>query len=184
MRLLLHWLFAVPIGFVLALVAGLVFLVVAGASMPEVTAALAGGAVRALTSLFGEVASPEELRLAVEAFSGVLGLLTILLAAPLLPFYVVLLVLVGPLVLVAGLSEIFGVRSLLAQVGFAGLFAMIFPLAALGLARAPSADEMRIMLLTGAAGAVAGFVYWAIAGRRAGFPARAAPVSASASSGS
>jgi hypothetical protein len=184
MRLLLHWLFAVPIGLVLALVTGLVVLVVAGSSMPEVTAALAGGAVRALTSLFGEVASPEELRLAVEAFSGVLGLITILLAAPLLPFYVVLLVLAGPLVLVAGLSEIFAIRSFLAQVGFAGLLAVVFPLAALGLSRAPTAAEMKIMLLTGAAGAAAGFVYWALAGRRAGVPARREPVSASGSSGS
>jgi hypothetical protein len=88
--------------------------------------------------------------------------------------------LVLPLLLVALVSEVTRARSLLWLAGATGLLTAAVPWILRGSPRMTSPAELHISVVLGLTGAVAGLVYWAIAGRG---PAASAPT-ASRSPGS
>lgn len=76
--------------------------------------------------------------------------------------------LVFPPLLVAIVSEIIGMRSLLWHTLATGVLTAAVPWILRGQARIASPEELHVSVVLGLTGAVAGFVYWAIAGREAG----------------
>jgi hypothetical protein len=73
-----------------------------------------------------------------------------------------------PPLLVAILSEVIGLRSLVWYAGATGVLTASVPWILRGSARVANPAELHVSLVLGLTGAVAGFVYWAIAGREAG----------------
>ncbi len=78
--------------------------------------------------------------------------------------------LVLPPAFVALTAEVVGARSLLWHVGGTGLLTGAVPWLLRSAARAPTPDETHITLVLVLVGAVAGFVYWLLAGQWAGRP--------------
>lgn len=70
----------------------------------------------------------------------------------------------APVIVVAILSELFGWRSATVQAGATGLLTVLFPLAMLGVNRALTAGETRLVAALFVTGAVAGWIYWLVAG--------------------
>lgn len=91
--------------------------------------------------------------------------------------------LIFPPLLVAVVSEAFRMRSLLWHAGATGVLTAAVPWILRGQARIATPAELHVSLILGLVGAVAGFVYWAVAGRDAG-GRRPLPPSAPRSSGS
>jgi len=89
--------------------------------------------------------------------------------------------LVFPPLIVAIISEVLGMRSLAWYAGATGVLTAAIPWILRGSARVANPDELHVSLVLGLTGAVAGFVYWAIAGRDAG---RRPPSTAPTPSGS
>jgi len=89
--------------------------------------------------------------------------------------------LIFPPLLVAVISEVLGMRSLLWHTLATGVLTAAVPWILRGQARISSPEELHVSLVLGLTGAVAGFVYWAIIGGRE--PGRANPT-APMSSGS
>lgn len=77
-------------------------------------------------------------------------------------------VLVAPAVLTALVSELMRWSGAIGQMTLAGVVAALLPLALIGLNRMPSGAEARVLAALFLTGVVAGWVYWAIAGRSAG----------------
>ncbi|MGY6251104.1 hypothetical protein ACXIUS_26790 [Bosea thiooxidans] len=151
----LRWLLLVPFACLVAMGAGLFFLMAASVASPAVALLIGGGIERLIDVLFGLAesgADPTPMAQAVLALVGRLGFAII----------------VAPVVLVAVASELFRLRSGLIQSGLTGLLAALLPIAMLRLARAPSPAELQIISGLFLVGAATGFVYWLIAGRGAG----------------
>ncbi len=173
MRTLVRLLLIIPFALLTAMGASFLFLSVAAVVSPDL-AAMIFGALGALgDAVFGlaiDGVDPSPLA-AQAAWRG---------------FQFAVAALVAPVVLTALATELLSQRSALLQIALSGLIAAILPLALLGLSRAPSGAEMRVIAALFLTGATAGAVYWLIAGRDAGRePVRAAPLSGPpASSGS
>ncbi|EIM25312.1 hypothetical protein [Microvirga lotononidis] len=76
--------------------------------------------------------------------------------------------LVFPPLMIAIISEVLGMRSLVWYALATGILTAAVPWILRGAARVGSPAELHVSLVLGLTGAVAGFVYWAIAGRDAG----------------
>lgn len=91
---------------------------------------------------------------------------------------IVFTLLVFPPLLVAVLSEVIRARSGLWYAGATGVLTAAIPWILRGSARVGSPGELHVSFVLGLTGAVAGLVYWAIAGRDSGrSPAATAPTS-------
>jgi hypothetical protein len=76
--------------------------------------------------------------------------------------------LIFPPLLIAIISEVIGMRSLLWHALATGALTAAVPWILRGAARVANPAELHVSLVLGLTGAVAGFVYWAIAGRDSG----------------
>ncbi|HEV2565555.1 MAG TPA: hypothetical protein VGU19_10765 [Microvirga sp.] len=94
---------------------------------------------------------------------------------------IVFTLLVLPPLMIAVVSEVLGMRSLLWHTLATGVLTAAVPFILRGSARVASPDELHVSLVLGLTGAIAGLVYWAIIGGRE--PRRSSPT-ASTSSGS
>lgn len=93
--------------------------------------------------------------------------------------------LVLPPLMIAVISEVLRMRSFLWHVLATGVLTAAVPWILRGAARVANSAELHVSVVLGLTGAVAGFVYWTIAGRDAGGRASAAtPPSAPTPSGS
>ncbi len=81
---------------------------------------------------------------------------------------IVFTLLVFPPLLVAVVSEVIGLRSLAWYAGATGVLTASVPWILRGAARVANPAELHVSFVLGLTGAVAGFVYWMIAGRDAG----------------
>jgi hypothetical protein len=152
---IVRWIFVVPFALLVALAAGTVFFLIAALADP-VMAALAGQSLFVgFWSLMDAILGSENPDAVVaDALSGV-GRLTLILF-------------VLPPVFVAVLGEVIGLRRLAWYAGGTGLLAAAMPWLLRGSPRIASPDELRVSLVLGLTGAVAGSVYWLVAGRGAG----------------
>jgi hypothetical protein len=80
---------------------------------------------------------------------------------------IVFTLLVLPPLLIAVISEVLGMRSLVWYAGSMGVLTAAVPWILRGAARVGSPLELHVSLVLGLTGAVAGLVYWAIAGQGA-----------------
>jgi len=148
-------LFAVPFGLALAVTASFLFLVAASVADP-VMGSFAGEALWVgFWSLIDAAVAMDDPSPLVDATLADAGrlLATVLLAPP---------------AFVAVVSEVIGSRRLLWYAGATGLLTGALPWLARGGARPATPEEVRIAAILGLTGAVAGFVYWLVAGRSAG----------------
>ncbi|WP_445501185.1 hypothetical protein [Microvirga sp. G4-2] len=76
--------------------------------------------------------------------------------------------LVLPPLVIAVISEVLKMRSLIWYVLATGVLTAAVPWILRGAARVQNPDELHVSAILGLTGAVAGFIYWAIAGRDAG----------------
>lgn len=84
---------------------------------------------------------------------------------------IVFTLLVLPPLMIAVVSEVLGMRSLLWHTLATGVLTAAVPFILRGSARVASPDELHVSLVLGLTGAIAGLVYWAIiGGRNAGRP--------------
>jgi hypothetical protein len=157
---LLRWLLLIPFALIIAMGAGTVALMILSVSSPEMAMLLGAGFGQLVDALFGMI--DEGLDVQPTALAAVSLLSRLGLA-----------IIVIPVASVAIGSELFRMRSGLVQSGLSGLLAAVLPLALLGLSRAPSGPEMRVIGALYLVGAASGFVYWLIAGRDAGGERRA-----------
>ncbi len=81
---------------------------------------------------------------------------------------IVFTLLILPPLLIALVSEVLGMRSLLWYAAASGVLTAAVPWILRGAARVNNPAELHVSLVLALTGAVAGFVYWAIAGRDAG----------------
>lgn len=81
---------------------------------------------------------------------------------------IVFTLLVFPPLLIAVLSEVLRIRSLVWYAGATCVLTAAVPWILRGAARVANPAELHVSLVLGLTGAVAGFVYWVIAGRDAG----------------
>jgi hypothetical protein len=81
---------------------------------------------------------------------------------------IVFTLLVLPPLVIALVSEMLGMRSLLWHALATGVLTAAVPWILRGAARITTPDELHVSLVLGLTGAAAGFVYWMIAGRDAG----------------
>ncbi len=81
---------------------------------------------------------------------------------------IVFTLLVLPPLMIAVISEVLRMRSFLWHVLATGVLTAAVPWILRGTARVANPAELHVSLILGLTGAVAGFVYWAIAGRDAG----------------
>lgn len=88
-----------------------------------------------------------------------------------------LTLMVAPLLFIALASEVTGARRVLWYMGATGLLTAAVPWLLRGSPHMTSPAELHVSFVLGLAGAVAGFVYWMIAGRSAG-PKPLSPVKA------
>jgi hypothetical protein len=152
---MLRWIFVIPFALLLALAAGSLFFLIAALADP-VMAALAGqtlfvGFWSLMDAILG-AENPDAVVLA--ALSGV-GRLTLILF-------------VLPPVFVALIGEVIGLRRLVWYAGATALLSAAMPWLLRGSPRVATPDELRVSLVLGLTGAVAGSVYWLITGRGAG----------------
>lgn len=78
--------------------------------------------------------------------------------------------LIFPPLLIAIVSEVLGMRGLIWHALATGVLTAAVPWILRGSARIASPAELHVSLVLGLTGAVAGFVYWLIAGRNSGHP--------------
>jgi len=88
--------------------------------------------------------------------------------------------LIFPPLLVAIISEVLGMRSLLWHVLATGVLTAAVPWILRGATRVANPEELHVSLVLGLTGAVAGLIYWAIIGGRE--PRREAPTAPSSGS--
>jgi hypothetical protein len=150
----LRWLIVIPFAVACAAFAALMMLGIATVVSPDFAALVQG----AFTLFFNLVWSQgmngvDPTPAALAATTG-LGLI---LAA----------ILIVPAVITALVSEAFRIGSGMLQVSLAGVLTAALPLAIVGLNRLPTGGETRIAGGLFLIGAVAGAIYWLIAGRNA-----------------
>jgi hypothetical protein len=147
-------LFAVPFGLLLAVSASSACLIVASVVDPVMSSFARGTLWVGLWSVLEAALAAEDPAPLIEALGSAGRLLGIVILAP-------------P-VLVALASELIGARRLVWHVGATGLLTGALPWLASRGVRPASPEEMRIAAILALAGAVAGFVYWLVAGHGAG----------------
>jgi hypothetical protein len=148
-------LFIVVVALVLAIAAGAIFLGVAGLAVPatrELAADISLGQVLLTMVGIANGAPPDQVW-------GVVALTFWVLA---------LFVLVLPPVLAGLVGEIAGARSFVFYGGLSGALAAGIAWLGHPAATPPDAADTKVLLLVFLTGAVAGLVYWALAGRSAG----------------
>ncbi|HZH50739.1 MAG TPA: hypothetical protein VEZ16_02540 [Microvirga sp.] len=152
---MIRWLLLIPLALLIAIGASSFFLMVA-AMIDPVMATLTGDTLFVgFWAFVDAVFSAEDPQPIVsEAFLAVGRLVFTLLVFP-------------PL-LVAVLSELLGMRSVVWYAGAVGVLTAAVPWILRGAARLGSPLELHVSLVLGLTGAVAGLVYWAIAGQSAG----------------
>jgi hypothetical protein len=156
-RLVLR-LILIPLGLALAIVASTTFLLAASLFTPEIAQALIGGLFDAFDALMaGAIDDPDS----VERFGALMVGLSRMSG---------LIILLPPIV-VAAASEVMGWRSLTLQAAACALLTVLIPWLVLPQVMAGAALAGRVSAILFAAGAVAGSVYWLVAGRGAGFGA-------------
>jgi hypothetical protein len=151
-------LFISLIALVLAIAAGALFLAVAGLAVPDTRELAADISIgRLLLSLAGIAngAPPDQVW-------SVVAIAFWALAASLL---------VLPPLVTAIVGEIGGTRSFVFYGGLSGLLAAAIAWLGHPAATPPDPADSKVLLLVFLTGAVAGLVYWALAGRTAGHPA-------------
>lgn len=154
---MIRWLLLIPLALLIAIGASSFFLMVA-AMIDPVMATLTGDTLFVgFWAFVDAVFSAENPQPIVsEAFLAVGRLVFTLLVFP-------------PL-LVAVVSEVLGMRSVVWYAGAVGVLTAAVPWILRGAARVGSPLELHVSLVIGLTGAVAGLVYWAIAGQSAGKP--------------
>jgi hypothetical protein len=145
----------VPLGILLAAICAMLFLAIVGMVQPSVADAIAMTAFRTMDRAFRTMLEGEE---AIRQFGWSLILFS--------RFVVVVLFL--PVTLVAVVAEFFGLRPWLAQALGTGLLTALMPFALMPELTASSAFASSATGLLAATGALAGTIYWMIAGRNAG----------------
>jgi hypothetical protein len=147
----------VPLGLVLAIIASGFFLLVASLVDP-VTATFAEGTLWfGLWSVVDAVVAVDDPVPVIDDTLSGIGRLT---AA----------VLVAPPALIALVSEVIGARRLWWHVGAVGVLTGALPWLVRGAERIATPEEAHLTIVLALAGAVAGFVYWVVAGNTAGPP--------------
>jgi hypothetical protein len=155
MRFLARILLLIPFGILLAAFAAGSFLVIAGSVQPQLGGAITDGAITTIRTLFESLLQEGE---AMERFGRLAkGLTTLMLSVVFLPA-----------TLVAAASEVFGLRWWLLQAAGAALLTALLPWAVLPemMSGTPLASALTGLLAS--TGALAGSIYWMIAGRSAG----------------
>jgi hypothetical protein len=152
---MIRWLLLIPFALVIAIGASSFFFLIATIVDP-VMAVLTGDTLFVgFWSLFDAVFASENPEPIME---------DALLAVGRLIFTLLIL----PPLLIAVISEVIGMRSLLWHALATGVLTAAVPWILRGDARVANPAELHVSLVLGLTGAVAGFVYWAIAGRDAG----------------
>jgi hypothetical protein len=145
----------VPLGIAFAALAALIFVGAVAVAQPAAAEALTGWALTAFQRLWSAIAEGDE---AIKQYS------MSLVAFSRIPLVVLLL----PVAVVAAVAEVFAVRAWLLQALLAALLTALIPFALAPEIMARSASASTIMAVLATTGAVAGTVYWLIAGRSAG----------------
>ncbi|RDI62357.1 hypothetical protein [Microvirga subterranea] len=158
---MIRWLLLIPFALLIAIGASSFFLMVASMIDP-VMASLTGDTLFVgFWSFVDAVFSAEDPEpIVTEAFLAVGRLVFTLLVLP-------------PL-LVAVVSEVLGLRNVIWYAAAMGALTASVPWILRGAARIGSPLELHVSLVLGLTGAVAGLIYWAIAGQGAGRSAQAA----------
>jgi uncharacterized membrane protein YecN with MAPEG domain len=148
-------LIVIPLGIVLAAFCALLFLGIVGMVQPSIAEAIATTAFKTMDRAFRTVMEGEE---AIKQFGWSLALFS--------RFVVVVLFL--PVTLVAVVTEFFGLRPWLLHALGVALLTALMPFAMMPelIGGAPFASGVTGLLA--ATGALAGSIYWMIAGRKAG----------------
>ncbi|MFO1150772.1 MAG: hypothetical protein U1E62_20545 [Alsobacter sp.] len=148
-------LFVVVVALVLAIAAGAIFLAVAGLAVPEtreLAADISLGQVLLTMAGIAHGAPPDQVWSVVALTFWILALF----------------VLVLPPVLAGLVGEVAGARSFVFYGGLSGALAAGIAWLGHPAATPPDAADTKVLLLVFLTGAVAGLVYWALAGRTAG----------------
>jgi hypothetical protein len=145
----------IPLGLFLAFLMSGIFLFITSLAQPALGGALIEGAVATLTRLAESLMEDGD---AATRFARLVGGLSSLSVS----------VLLLPAALVAVVAEIFGLRQWLVQAGLAALVAAVLPWAAMPNLMAGQAFASTITGVLMATGAIAGTIYWMVAGRSAG----------------
>jgi hypothetical protein len=148
-------LIVIPLAILIAAFSALVFLGVVGMVQPDVAKAIVGLAYGTLDKVFRTVLEGEE---AIRQFGWSLILFS--------RFVIVVLFL--PITLVAVISEFLSIRSYFFQVLLTALVTAIMPFAVMRELIEGFAFASQTTGLLAATGALAGSIYWIIAGRNAG----------------
>jgi hypothetical protein len=149
---MVRWIVVIPLALLLALTASGLFFLIA-ALVDPVVGALAGNTLFVgFWSLMDALIASENPDAVVEGALSGIGRLTFALF-------------VLPPVFVALVGEVIGLRRLLWHAGATAVLSAAVPWLLRGSPRVASPDELRVSVVLGLTGAVAGFVYWTIAGR-------------------
>lgn len=155
MSILLRWLIVIPFALLLAMGAAMFAVMIASVVSPELAQLVGGGMQAFFSAIFDEFAYGDDPTVRANSALALAGRLA-------------LAIIVIPVVLVAISSELFGLRSAIAQITATGALTAFLPLAMLRLGRAPTATEGKVIAALFLIGAASGLMYWLIAGRKAG----------------
>ncbi len=155
MSLILRWLIVIPFALMLAMGAAMFAIMIASVVSPELAQLVGGGMHALFAAVFDELADGYDPTLRANSALALAGRLA-------------LAIIVIPVVLVAISSELFGLRSAVAQITATGALTAFLPLAMLRLGRAPTATEGKVIAALFLIGAASGLMYWLVAGRKAG----------------
>jgi hypothetical protein len=159
MRQVARLLLLIPIALLVAIGAGGFFLMIATVASPAL-AQLVFGAMDALADAVFGMALDGDDPAALAMAAGALWL------------KLIVAILIAPVVLTAIASELFGWRGAITQMTLSGMLAAAFPAALIGLNRMPTGSEAQVLAAFFLTGVVAAAVYWAIAGKGAGWAGR------------
>ena len=164
---MIRWLLLIPFALLIAVGASGTFLLIASIVDPLMSTLTGDTLVVGLWSLVDAVFSVEDPGPLVEDTLLAVG-------------RVMFTLLIFPPLLVAVISEVLGMRSLLWHMLATGVLTAAVPWILRGAARIGSPEELHVSLVLGLTGAVAGLVYWVIIGGRE--PRRANPTAPSSGS--
>jgi hypothetical protein len=167
---MIRWFLLIPFALLMAIGASSVFLLVASIVDPVMATLMGDTVFVGFWAFVDEVFTSEDPGPVVSYAFETVGRLVFTL-------------LVFPPLLIAVVSEVIGMRSLVWHAGAMGILTAAVPWILRGAARVGSPLELHVSLVLGLTGAVAGLIYWAIAGRDAGRrSAPAAPTSSAPTS--
>ncbi|MGO4572007.1 hypothetical protein [Microvirga sp. 2TAF3] len=154
---MLRWLLLIPLALLIAIGASSFFLFIASLVDPVMAMLTGDTLLVGFWAFMDEVFSSEDPGpIIMDAFLAV--------------GRIVFTLLVFPPLLVAVVSEVVRARSVLWYMGATGVLTAAIPWILRGSARIASPAELHVSAVLGLTGAVAGLIYWAIAGRDAGGP--------------